>query len=444
LSEGRPQVLPLGRQFHIAPGAIWAESKPITAADVKATLALLRNPKWRGYSPAWEEMYDNAQAGSDPAHVNVLLRQGFVDPLSLMTFKVLPTQTNAANEKALAENPAGSGPYQYKGEGTSKDRKCLIFTANPLYANRPAKYRDGVPQIREIQFIPLSADPAKDLGDGVVDFIPDLPSGSVQAVQALGGKAVLPPQPTRRIYFLAVNHRRTRLQNENLRKAIAHAIPREELLRKSFRGTQDAKVHRVLTGPYPPGSWACDPTLKYEQAKANGFINAEPSLKTVGLTLACPDDDPRVVAAMEELARAVKTVIGVDIKVLPQPPRDLRVTVEETFAYDLAYYYYDFPSDAYWLWPLFHPNGLEPRQGNYLGYADDQLGRLLGQMNGRRDIRELQKQAHLVHGRIFDKMPLIPLWQLDRHAAFAVGVKPVAFDPLLVFEDVEQWRLEKK
>ena len=41
-------------------------------------------------------------------------------------------------------------------------------------------------------------------------------------------------------------------------------------------------------------------------------------------------------------------------------------------------------------------------------------------------------------------MPLIPLWQLDRHIAMGSGVKPVPFDPLLVFGDVDQWRLEKK
>jgi ABC-type oligopeptide transport system substrate-binding subunit len=368
-----------------------------------------------------------------------------------MTFKVLPAQPwpdhpglSPQDESRFAQNPVGSGPYQYQARGKSKDRNCAIFSANPLYAARPAKYREGLPQIREIQFIPLQ-DPVQDLKDGVVDLVVDLPSAKVTDAEAMRQVVVLPPQPTRRIYFLAVNHRRPAMQNENLRKAIAHAIPREQLLKDFFRGGLGDKVHRALTGPYPPGSWACDPALKYRPELAKAVLNKEPAPpKNLSLTLKCPADDPQVGLAMDALAAAVKKEIEVDVKVERMAPRDLRVAVEETHSYDLAYYCYDFPSDAYWLWPLFDPAGIEPRQGNYLGYVDDTLGRYLGQMKDRRDPRELQKLAYFAHQRIFEKMPLIPLWQLDRHIAYAAGIKPVPFDPLLVFGDVDRWRKEMK
>jgi hypothetical protein len=41
-------------------------------------------------------------------------------------------------------------------------------------------------------------------------------------------------------------------------------------------------------------------------------------------------------------------------------------------------------------------------------------------------------------------MPLIPLWQLDTHLAYHHDLTPVRIDPLLVFSEVEQWKLEKK
>ncbi len=41
-------------------------------------------------------------------------------------------------------------------------------------------------------------------------------------------------------------------------------------------------------------------------------------------------------------------------------------------------------------------------------------------------------------------MPLIPLWQLHRHLAVHPQVAAVGLDPLLVFPNIEEWRLESK
>jgi hypothetical protein len=41
-------------------------------------------------------------------------------------------------------------------------------------------------------------------------------------------------------------------------------------------------------------------------------------------------------------------------------------------------------------------------------------------------------------------MPLIPLWQLDTHMTIHNDLKVSHLDPLLVFTNVEQWKLEKK
>ena len=137
-----------------------------------------------------------------------------------------------------------------------------------------------------------------------------------------------------------------------------------------------------------------------------------------------------------------KDLPGVTLTPERRTPHELREDVEDTHSYELAYYWYDFPSDAYWIWPLFDPNGIDPKQGNYLGYTDDQLAGYLGKMNLRRDIRELQKLAHLAHRRIFEKMPLIPLWQLDPLYAYRKGrLKLPPLDPLRVLAQSEMWRV---
>jgi hypothetical protein len=40
------------------------------------------------------------------------------------------------------------------------------------------------------------------------------------------------------------------------------------------------------------------------------------------------------------------------------------------------------------------------------------------------------------------KMPMIPLWQLDTVIAVHKRLTPSRIDPLVIFADVERWRLE--
>ena len=61
-----------------------------------------------------------------------------------------------------------------------------------------------------------------------------------------------------------------------------------------------------------------------------------------------------------------------------------------------------------------------------------------------RDFAEVQKFTHMIHQEMFEKMPLIPLWQLDSHVAYHQDLKLGTLDPLLIFTDVETWQLQKR
>jgi ABC-type oligopeptide transport system substrate-binding subunit len=122
----------------------------------------------------------------------------------------------------------------------------------------------------------------------------------------------------------------------------------------------------------------------------------------------------------------------------------LREAVELTHTYELAYYHHDYPSEAYWLWPLFDPRGLE-NGGNYLGYANDaELERWFREAMGHRHFPKVQEYTRLIHGAVESKMLLIPLWQLDTVVALHRNLKPTALDPLTVFTDIEHWRLDHR
>ena len=453
LVDRLPPPVPLGREFRLIRNASWSgsDTKPITAADIAATVRGLCDPNRPGSMPSLGKLLvEKPELGGDPFRIYLQLKQGYLDPLSLMTFKILPL--HMSNQNGLPQPPIGSGPFQFEEQTTLADgHKVVRFVANPNYASRENK--GGLPHIREVQFLQMVApedDPVKALAEGKIDLIPNLPAASVKDLSSNREVTVIGPLRTRRVYFLAVNHRRPLLQNRDLRRALANAIDREQILKVYFRGDRDKEVHRPLNGPFPAGSWACDTSgsiRPYTSGRARAFIHSagkkddDPPWR---LTLKYPKGEPGVAAAMKYLCTQVRNAIKVELQPDEVEADQYREVVEERHDYDLAYYHYDYVSDVYWLWPLFDPNEIRAGGSNYLGYDNIDLQSQLGQAMSYRDFGQVQKTMQLIHHTLDREMPLIPLWQLDVYMAHRRELTLTSPDPLLVFTDVEQWKKELK
>jgi ABC-type transport system substrate-binding protein len=267
--------------------------------------------------------------------------------------------------------------------------------------------------------------------------------------------------PTRRVYFLAVNHSRTVLDKPAVRRAIAHAINREKLLDDFFREKVPAgtgpvlgrRLHAALNGPYPAGSWACDPSVGVP--KINGSLDLfdpmqSQSLKkqaldteierTIKLQLKYPDDDPAVKDAMDALCKQLQETLGFTVNATGRTPHDLRNDVESG-DYQLAYYSYEFPDDTYPLWPLMAPvKGGE----NIFHSPPGDVEQRFQAAKAYRDFARVKKDTWQIHAALYEAMPFIPLWQLDPLAAVHDSVEAPWFDPLLVFTEIERWKVSPR
>ena len=157
---------------------------------------------------------------------------------------------------------------------------------------------------------------------GRLHVLLDLPPESIRPLLDLPSVQVRRMQ-NRRIYFLAVNHCVPFLKNQDVRKAIAHAIDRKRILDDVFRGpkkdTPDPP-HRVLNGPYPPGSWAYAPASDQlredprDRDLARAF--ADRIKKRVTLHLKYPDE-----RKLREACEAIRTQVkeATDIELVLDP-----------------------------------------------------------------------------------------------------------------------------
>jgi peptide/nickel transport system substrate-binding protein len=450
LAEGPPLLEPLCRKFRLPRSARWSDGKPLDCSDVVSTA---RNLLKENHPPAGIDLLDRAEYRSDPYRVTVWLRQGCLDPLSPMTFKVLPADRMDVTDEKFAQKPVGSGPFRLNGPSTEEGRPFLGFLANPYYGERPGKL--GLPRIHEVRLF-VTLDPVKDLRGGRLDMALDLTAAEAAALRekpGASGVRVLPevgatPAPNRRIWFLAVNHRKPTLSNRDVRRALALSINREKLLDEHFRG--GLKVHQALNGPFPARSWACKQTGKdsldpYNIELARGLAKTQAvqkALQGTTLTLKYPEGDEPLAKAMAALAAQVREVIGANLEPRAVGLRDLRRDVEETQSFDLAYYYYDFPDETFSLRPLLGRVGDEA--DNYLGYKSNDVDTLLREASRHRYFPKVREAVQSLNEVLDTDMPLIPLWQLDPLIAIGADVETPPFDPLLVFTDIAQWKLNRK
>ncbi len=478
LARGRPGLVALGREIVLPRDAFWSNGKPITSADVVSTLRLLRSD-WPGRVHAWADDLMDEAVVTDPFQIKLTLKQGCLDPLALMSFKVLPQLERPAlrrpDDKDFAQAPIGSGPFMLDATARSDEgRPYKRFLANPYYRSRPG--RTGLPRIREVQFFEAKLDAApesatelaKAFGDGRLNLVPNLPAEMVSTLRKTANVTVAGPLPTRRIYMLAVNHRRPNLDSAPLRRALALAIPRDEMLKKFFRADLDDKVHQPLCGPYPTGSWASPPRKFEDRDKGDVLFNlnaakaAFQASKKGKLTLELKyPNEPAVEKAMGFLKKHLETELpGLTLTLKPVTLYNLQVDVAKDREYDLAYYWYDYPDPTFWLWPLLDPRSAQVGGPNFLGYTGGggRLEQMCRNALNHRNFKDVQEITHTIH-QVFvqQEMPFIPLWQLDRHIAFSNAVQMLdgtrkldlsgstpEIDPLRLFGTVEFWKVARK
>ncbi len=447
LSNDLPQVAPLGRWFQLRRDVFWDDGKPVRAGDVRATINHMADRRWPGHDVEWSKlMARSARIEDDAFQITLTMRHGYLDPLSLMDFKVLPeSRGNGVASEDFARHPVGCGPFHFVGRaaGANNLDKC-VFTANPFYGREG---REGLPKIREIHMV-KTENPARDFRDERLGMLLDPTTAKFKELQATPGLSDIVVSRTlrnRRIYFLALNHRSSIFQNQAFRQGLAHALKREEILNQCFREGSPT-IHRALNGPYPPGSWACKPDVREYTpifAKAQLELAKGTRAAKTTLTLKYPDDDPAVAKACGLIRDQIRELdLSLTIELMPRSPEQLHREVEVDHDYQLAYCSYDYPSETYWLWPLFQHDG---DRENYLGYKNDgELETLLRKLMGHRNPTVVQDLAHQIHQHCFDKVPFVPLWQLDTHLVIRRNLLvPENLDPLAIFRDADRWVLEK-
>jgi peptide/nickel transport system substrate-binding protein len=239
--------------FRLRKGIKWHDGAPFTSADVLFTYQMYIDPKVpTSYAEDYRQV-SRAEA-PDPYTFRVTYPQPYAPALESWALPIHPKhllEGKDVTKSPLARAPVGTGPYRLV---EWKAGEKLVLEANP-------DYFDGKPYIRRVVYriIPDSSTQFLELQSGGLDFMGLTPIQYSTQTDTPAFKRNF--NKYRYLSFgysyLGYNLRKPLFQDVRVRRAIAHAIDRQELIDGVLLG-----LGKVATGPYKPDTWVYNANVR--------------------------------------------------------------------------------------------------------------------------------------------------------------------------------------
>lgn len=394
---------PLTYIFHLRHDVHFHNGEPLTSKDVKWTLDSLLSGKL--ISPKASTYNSIASVDApDPFTVVLHLSKPYASllwNLSDGAFGVVPDGSTGT----FSQQPIGSGPFRFVS--ARQDRDVLI--------ERNDQYWGEKPHIQRVRFIvvPDETTRALELRKGSGDILINALNADTVAALKREPNLQIDVTPGSNYAYLALNTRDPMLKDVWVRRAIAYAIDRREIIHY-LMGDMAKESNSVL----PPQSWAYNPNAKdyaYDPATANRILDeagyAKHGAYRFQLTMKTSTDaTTRVLAAvLQQQLRA----IGIDLEI-------------RTF--EFATFYADITKGAYqihslrWIGGnqdpdifenLFATASFAPRRQNRTFYSNPRIDELIEQARSTVD-QEQRRRAYFEIQEILNRdVPYVNLWYFD-------------------------------
>lgn len=388
-----------------APRPHFTDGKPLTAADVAATYGAVLDAG--AASPLRGELGPLAAVTAvDDDRIDFTLSAP--DPLfpARLTQGIVPARCAGAV-------PTGERPCHYDGSGP--------FALQSLAADRVVlqRRRDGV----RVEFL-LVPDPTVrvlKLLRGELDLLQnDLPPELLAYLERQSAVRVL-RGPGTGYHYLGFNLTDPLTGDARVRRAVAHGIDREALIRHLLGGAA-----RPAGSVLPPGHWAgVDdlPDYRHDPALARRLL-AEAGWRAPRLTYKTSTDPLRLRIATAIQAQLAQVGIRVRVQSTEWGSFFGAVRAGRFQMYSLAWVGVTQPDV---LRQVFHSASVPPAGANRGRFADPTVDAMLDTAAA-----EPARQADLyrqAQRRIHAELPYVPLWYEDNVAAVRTGVRGYALRP---------------
>ena len=249
-------------RFEIRRDARWHDSRAVTSADAAATFRYLADPA--NQCPSQDTFGRIARIETPDDYTLVLhLAEPFSPFLDKLTRPIVPAHRQ--DPDALSDRPLGSGPYRL----ASFDRGRRVL----LEAN--GEYRHGPPPIKRLEFLVITNDTTRmlRLRKGDIDLVQNaVPPYAVKFFAEMENRRLIREIGVNYSYLgFNLNDPKAMVSDLRVRRAIAHAIDREQIIKTLLFG-----MARPATGLLAPANWAYQEqvtTYPYDPQRAKQLLD---------------------------------------------------------------------------------------------------------------------------------------------------------------------------
>jgi peptide/nickel transport system substrate-binding protein len=393
--------------FQIRNDLKFSDGSPITEDDFRFSVQAFQNSA-SPFAPTFKKIKSVSYSQNQLTLTTESFESTFF--LDIAFLPILPKKIVSQYGDNYYQNLISSGPFTL----VSCDESSIVLSANP--------HSHMQPKIKRVLFKIIRDDNSRFLRlyKGDIDIvINDMPPTKVSTFLQSDKFTVL-TLPGGNITYLLLNLRDTLLQNINIRKAIAHAIDKAEIIKYKLEGLAIPASTFVL-----PSSVYFDPTLKLPNYSLSAAQSVFKELKEM----------PKIEIKTSNQKSAVENGKMIAYQ-LEQAGAEVSLK-----SYEWGTYYADIKKgnfqiatmkavgvqdpDLYRL--MFHSEQTPPNGLNRGYYSNSQLDPLL--LSGNRIANAEKRIAHYhkVQKIVLDDIAMIPLWY-DKYVAI-FNKRITRFDP---------------
>ena len=256
--------------FQLRDDVTFHDGTPFNADAVKSSIErtikedhpLYDTGQW-SYAPVWFSNVDNVEV-VDEHTAKVVLTQpdpAFLAKLTLPSSLIVSPSAVSENPSGFPRNPVGTGKYRFDSWDTGN--RIILSRYDSYWGD------GGNAETLVYQWMPEDQARVAALLTGQADVIVPVPPDFVPQLQDNPDVEVL-QQPGIHTWYLGLNTERTPTNDPLVRKALAYAIDREQIVNNILNETAI-----VADSPLVPGSWAYEPDVikyRYDPERARELL----------------------------------------------------------------------------------------------------------------------------------------------------------------------------
>ncbi|HQP30329.1 MAG TPA: peptide-binding protein [Deltaproteobacteria bacterium] len=434
-------------RFHLRRGVRWHDGRPFTARDVLFTYRLVIDPKTpTAYAGDFKQVKSVKML--DDYTVEVTYDTPFAPALISWGMSVLPEHLLKGQDitrTPLARAPVGTGPYRFK---SWQPGSRIVLAHNP-------DYFEGRPRLDGLVYriIPDDATQFLELKSGNIDIKGLTPLQYLRQTGTPDFNALFTKyRYLDSVYtFLGFNLKRPPFDDIRVRRAIAHAIDKDEIIKGVLYGQGLA-----TTGPYKPGTrwynpdvpkYAYDPATARALLAESGFKDTntdgilEKNSRPFTFTIITNQGNPLREKTAQIIQQRLK-YIGIDTKIrivewtvflkdFVDPGNFDAVILGWTITPD---------PDAFDVW---HSSNIGPKKLNFIGFSNAQVDDLLDKARHTFDEKERKAYYDRFQVILAREQPYVFLYAPYALPAVSSRIKGIVPAPAGISYNFNEWYVPK-